>query len=228
MRLIKKLVSLVFASLFLLSTMVGVLAQNVHDVAVVSVTVTLPYGADACYPGWGNYPEEWRQIRIAVVVENLGTEYENFTVTTYYDDHAIQDYYGNHTQAVINLASGSNATLTFAWNTKGVKPCTYSGSYIPYTISANASIVAGETNTANNYKVDGTVVVRRPGDATGDGHCKVGDLAILGCFWYGGSYPSHGYNWLADFNGNRCIDVGDLAIIGANFYKDYHGVYPLL
>jgi len=202
-------------------------AQGVHDVAVVGVSVSLPYGASAVYPGWGHYPEEWRQIRITVVVENQGTEPENFTVTPYYDNCVIQGYVGlweypsNQTQAVTNLSPGANATLTFTWDTWGVPPCKYNFTgkyYVPYTVSANASVVPGEVDTADNTLVNGTVTVRLSGDANGDGMVTGGDLAILGRKWYM-IYPQPEYDWRADFNGDGRVTGTDLAILGRNWYK---------
>jgi len=109
----------------------------VHDVAVVSVTPS-PTEVTA-----GD------SVSISVVVKNEGTVAETFNVTAYYDTTAID------TQTVTNLASGATTTLTFTWDTTDVDED-------EYTIKAVASTVAGETDTADNTKVDGTVTVTAP------------------------------------------------------------------
>lgn len=85
-------------------------------------------------------------VTIEVTISNKGTESETFDVTTYYDDNEID------TQTGVTLAGGANTTLTFTWDTTGVDP-------EDYTISAEASVVSGETETDNNEFTDGTVTV---------------------------------------------------------------------
>lgn len=90
-------------------------------------------------------------VDINVTAKNLGTPLESFTVTAYYDSNTI-----GTPQMVTSLAPNSNITLTFSWDTTGVPLGTY-------TIKANASIVQGETNFANNEMVDGTVwIIKLP------------------------------------------------------------------
>ena len=107
-----------------------------HDVAVTSVTAsptTITVG---------------ESVAITVVVENKGTEAETFDVAAYYDDTVIG------TQTVTSLAPGASETLTFTWDTAEAGPGTY-------TIKAEASILAGETDLANNILIDGTVTVEK-------------------------------------------------------------------
>lgn len=105
-----------------------------HDVAVTSVTAS-PASARVGGPA-----------TITVGVENQGDYTETFDVIAYYDSTAIG------TQTVSSLASGDSTTLTFTWDTAGVAEGTY-------TIKAVASTVAGETDTADNTYIDGTVQV---------------------------------------------------------------------
>jgi len=110
------------------------------DIAIVSVTPS----ATEVVVG--------ESLNITVTVENQGTfHWENLNVTTYYDDTEIG------TQTVMNLVNGSSTTLTFAWNTTGVSPGTY-------TIMANATplfpeTVTGEFDKADNELTDGTVTI---------------------------------------------------------------------
>jgi hypothetical protein len=89
-------------------------------------------------------------VTVNVTANNLGTCNESFTLTAYYDSHVIGF------QQVTNLGQGSSMNLTFAWDTTGVPLGTY-------TIKANATIVEGEQNTANNEKIDDAVwIVQHP------------------------------------------------------------------
>jgi hypothetical protein len=86
-------------------------------------------------------------INISVTVVNQGEYTETFNVTTYYDSNVIG------TQTVVSLPKGASRTLTFIWNTTGVPLGTY-------TISAEASVVPGETDIADNTFTDGQVEVK--------------------------------------------------------------------
>jgi len=114
-------------------------AQVNHDVAVISVTPD---------PAWVEVGE---LLNITVVVENQGAESETFNVTAYHDTTAIE------TQNVTNLASGTNTTLTFNWNTTDLF---YNLVWHPgtYTVNATASTVPGETDTEDNTLVSLTRV----------------------------------------------------------------------
>ena len=108
----------------------------VHDVAVTNVTAT-PASVTAGQP-----------VYVNVTAANEGTAFENFTVVCQYDSSVIGS-------DAVALAPGSNAILSFIWNTASVPTGVY-------TISANASVVPGETNTANNRFVDGKVTITQP------------------------------------------------------------------
>lgn len=119
-------------------------AQVTHDIAVVSVT---PYPTKV---GWGLN----ESVDITVVVANQGTENENFTVTVYYDNATINSTL-IETQDVTDLASNTNTTLKFEWNTTNVPIGRYS-------INATAIFVP-DTDTADNTVIpDSTVDVVSP------------------------------------------------------------------
>ena len=106
------------------------------DVAIVTVTVS-PTTVTA-----------GQTVSVTVVVMNNGTSDETFNVIVRYDGVEIG------TQPVSDLArGGATKTLTFLWDTTGVAADTY-------TIEAEASTVAGETDTADNIKEGGTVTVQ--------------------------------------------------------------------
>jgi len=114
---------------------VTVSAALVHDVAVINVTPNPTVAA----PG--------QSVSVTVDVKNKGGFAETFNVTAYYDANPI----GTKTVTLDPDATGS-PTLT--WDTTFVVEGVYA-------ISANASVVDGETYTADNSYTDGTVTVQR-------------------------------------------------------------------
>lgn len=106
----------------------------IHDVAVTSVT---PSATDVV---------QGQPVTIDVVVENLGDVSETFDVTVWTGILELG------TQTVVDLPNGTSTILPFDWDTTSMAVTTY-------TISAVASTVAGETDTANNALTDGDVNV---------------------------------------------------------------------
>jgi len=105
-----------------------------HDVAITSVTIS---ATDVV---------QGDPVEIYVDVENQGEASETFDVTVWTGILELS------TQTVTNLAPLANTTLTFNWDTT-------TSAALTYTISAMASIVAGETDTADNAFTDGDVTV---------------------------------------------------------------------
>jgi len=167
--------------------------QVVHDVAVINVSVSPTTVAAG------------ETVTINVTVENQGSDYENFTVTVYYDDTAIAS------QNVINLFPSWNTTLTFYWDTTGMPRGNY-------TIKAEASIVPGETDIEDNTFTNGKVKVRILGDINDDGKVDMIDIYIsITAF---GSRPSRPrWNPNADLNNDDLIDMRDIYLAIANFGK---------
>jgi len=112
----------------------GFVMTVIHDVAVTAVTPSPSWA----YAGW--------PVNVTVVARNLGNVSETFNVTAYYDSTIIG------TITVENLAPDNETTLTFTWNTTGLTEGNY-------TLSANATIMPYELNTANNVYVDGDVQI---------------------------------------------------------------------
>jgi len=106
----------------------------VHDVAITGITLSKTF--------------VWQglSMHINVTVTNEGNIPETVNATAYCNTTSLE------TQMVTRLAPGANTTLIFTWNTTGFAPGNY-------TISANASIVPGETDTADNTYADGQVIV---------------------------------------------------------------------
>jgi len=103
----------------------------VHDVAVLPPIPSLPLKGDEYKAEVG------ATVQINVTAQNKGTAFENFTVTLYYNPTI-------GTKNVIDLAPGASTVLTFYWDTTAVTP------HKEYTLTAKASVVAGETSTADN------------------------------------------------------------------------------
>jgi parallel beta-helix repeat protein len=110
---------------------------NVHDVIVTSVT---PLETVIL---------EGQPLNITVDVSNTGYSSETFNATTYANTTQIGK------QTVTNLNSGANKILSFTWDTTG-------WALGNYTISANATILPDETDTADNSYIDDMVTVRLP------------------------------------------------------------------
>ena len=122
-----------------------------HDIAVTDV-IAYPTEVDA-----GDI------VTINVTITNQGDYNETFTVTVYADIIAynytwdaviglvdlwvdVGDEITVGTQTVTDLAPGANTTSTLTWNTTGVEAANY-------TISAQASTVPDEIDTADNLFV---------------------------------------------------------------------------
>jgi hypothetical protein len=109
-------------------------APEIHDVAVVDVTPS------------ETVVEQGTLVSVNVTVKNEGTTAETFDVTAYYNTTIIA------TQTVDNLASGSQKTLDFVWNTTDV-------TLGNYTLWAQASTVPGEVDTEDNTFINGVIEV---------------------------------------------------------------------
>jgi len=154
-------------------------------------------------------------MSINVTVKNQGDTTENFNVTAYSNETVIQT-------KSITLTSGDSTTLTFTWNTTGF----VKGSY---TISAIASTIPNETNTTNNIKADGIVIVAMPCDIAGstrtppappDGLVNYRDV-----FWflkaYGSDPTKPNWNPNTDMDNDNDVDYLDITILLQNFGRTY-------
>ncbi len=168
----------------------------VHDVAVTGI-VTSKTG---CLPletvGQG-YP-----LQVNVTVENQGTAAESFNVRANASDVLIG------TQSV-TLSAGETRVLTFNWDTTGV-------AYGTYGISADADIIVGETDTADNAMKYGNTLITLPGDVNGDGWVNAKDAVTVGTA-FGSRQGQPAYNPNADINGDGWVNAKDAVILGGFF-----------
>jgi hypothetical protein len=108
-----------------------------HDVAIIAVNASRyqAYIGDI--------------VEITAKATNLGDFAETFNITAYTNMFKVG------VRNFVFLDAGSNATLSFIWDTSSMKEGNY-------TIWAFADTVPGEIDTANNVFVDGKVTLRTP------------------------------------------------------------------
>jgi len=166
--------------------------QYLHDIAIVSVT----RNPDTTQVRKG------LNVSIEVVPQNQGLKTENFVVSCYANSTLI----GSKN---VSLCPGQLMPINFLWQTSAID----SGIY---TITAQVSVVSGETDTADNTFIDGKVLVRILGDADFNGLVEMPDFYM----WRGnfgktpdrfppGVYP--------DFDVNGLVEMPDFYIWRGNF-----------
>jgi hypothetical protein len=174
---------------------------GIHDINVTNVTTS----KDRCTP----MPTVGKTFTmgINVTVKNEGNFTESFTLTANATNATTSIVVG--TQTVSNLLSGETRILLFTWNTT-------SATYGYYTISAYATPVSNEVNTANNLFTDGAVRVVIPGDINGDGYVKIGDIVQV-ISYFGTTPSSPNWNPNADINGDNKVTISDIVITISHF-----------
>jgi len=116
----------------------------VHDIAINDITAWVPRGFNQFWVPRG------MPVYVNVTVENQGTSEENFNVTVYADRN-IGDLHIDIGTQNISLASETTTILNFTWDTTN-------SSYGSYYISANATVVSGEYDTADNVMIAGAKI----------------------------------------------------------------------
>jgi len=87
----------------------------------------------------------------------------------------LRSYYNTSSIATetVTLSRDDSTIITFVWNTTGL------AEYQNYIISAEASVVPGETDTDDNTLVDGVVRLVHIGDVNNDGQVRVDDILAI-------------------------------------------------
>ena len=154
-------------------------------------------------------------LNVSVTVANNGLFTETFDVAIYANGTQAAP-----SQTVTNLNAGQNATLVFQWNTTR---WIINNSIVEignYTLSATATPVPGEPNTANNTLIFGNINVMLPGDANGDGRTNMRDIVYFRDSGAFNAYPGMTrYNPQMDIDASGRIDTRDMLIIAINFGK---------
>jgi PKD repeat protein len=125
----------------------GFIMTLIRDVTIIHVAPSTNW----VYQGW--------PVDISITAKNLGNVSETFDVEIYYDGNLAG------TLPVVGLPPDIEANLVFTWDTTGVPEGNY-------TISAEATAVPFEYNTANNIFTDGNVRV----------FTQIRDVAIIDLF----------------------------------------------
>jgi hypothetical protein len=204
-----KYISAVFLLLLLIPLVARLgsgVGSEVHDVAVTHVTA------------WPNLTLP-SYVYVNVTVENQGTSYETFNATV----HA-----GNITATsaiVADLAPESNKTLKlkcdlFPFRAEIFPPPPWplrEPMIVNVTIWAEASVVAGEIDTADNVYINGTIsIIWWVLDLNGDGRINILDIAIM-AKEFGAPHPPL---WL-DINGDGKLDILEIAMVAKAFGQVY-------
>lgn len=168
-----------------------------HDVVVLDVT---PWPIWV-YEGW--------LVNTNVTITNRGNFTETVTLDLYYN---ITEGSKVGTQSGISIDSGEIKTLTFMWNTAGVKPC------LNYTMTAVAGIAFDSDTTNNALAASQQVRVRLYADINDDSKVDIIDVATAAKA-FGSFKTGPGWNPFADVNSDGTIDIRDLVLIAKNFGK---------
>jgi len=146
---------------------------------------------------------------INVTTDNQGPTIETFNVTLYYNTNQI----GTQT---VTLYVSQMKVITLEWNTTGLPLGNY-------TISAYATPVPNETDTADNNYTYGWIIISIAGDITGtdgwpDRKISIQDLFIVAKAF--GSHPRHPkWNPNADLNTDKKINIRDLKLVSDEYGK---------
>jgi hypothetical protein len=146
-------------------------------------------------------------VTIRVVVLNNGTIPETFDVTI-----ALATGSPIVMLNVFDLTVGSNATLTYEWNTSEVSIGTS-------TITASATVVPSDIDPTNNEKSRPLTVISPTGpntDLNGDGRVDMVDIAMV-AHAFGTHEGDARWIQVADINGDGIINMIDVATVARDF-----------
>lgn len=174
-------------------------ATLLHDVAVTDVAVA----PTRVYQGY--------RCEIEVSIANTGDYTETFNVTVYANTTIIG-------MKEVTLPGGNSTTLALNWNTSGFAKSSY-------TMSAVASTVPHETDTADNTFTDGQVTVAMIGDVNGDGRVDVKDVYRIGKAFGSAappepSPPDHPWDPDCDINNDGKVNMKDYYIVCQHYGEE--------
>jgi hypothetical protein len=171
-----------------------------HNVTVVNVTTYRTVAADNCVRAGHvhNY-----NVRVAnVTVENQGDFLETFYVTLYASN--VTDLLIG--KQLVSLASHTNVTLTFKWNTTSLTMADHKF----YTLKAVADTVTGEVDTLDNTLINGKIRLVLPGNANGDKIVNMVDIYTEGIIRFMKTEGQTGYTYNGDMNDDKIINYQDI------------------
>jgi hypothetical protein len=145
-------------------------------------------------------------VYINVSVTNRGEATAIFNLTAHLDTNPIE------TKRNVNLPPGVTTYLIFIVDTLPLKKGVY-------TISATATQVPGETNTADNTITDGTITETIQGDLDGNFKVNILDLSKIAIAWQSKPGDSH-WNPNADLDDNNLVNILDMTKAALNYGKE--------
>jgi len=144
---------------------------------------------------------------INVTVTNEGSTNEAFTLTVYWNTTNVI------ATTSVSLLVGETKIVPFTWEANETR-------YLNYTLSAYATPVLGETDTADNNYVDGTVIIVWPGDVDADKDVDLYDAVKL-LVVYGAKSSDPSYDPNLDINCDGKIDLYDAVTLLISYgYKE--------
>jgi hypothetical protein len=144
-----------------------------------------------------------------VAASDPGNYTETFNVTVYANTTIIASQN-------VTLSSGNSINVTSTWNTSGFAMGNY-------TISAYATPVLGETNTANNNCTDGWVIVSIAGDVTGPNGVPDGQVNLMDVYKVAMQFSTSAPTWdpywgpVCDINNDATVNLIDYYRVCMNF-----------
>jgi parallel beta-helix repeat protein len=166
-----------------------------HDIGITSVTTSkIIVGQDY-------------NVSISIMVFNYGNDTENINITIYANSTIIGEIRN------VSLSKKDFTISSFTWNTSGFAKGNY-------TIWAYAWPVLGETDTADNTLVYGTVKVTILGDVDGNFLVDIYDITAI-CVCYDSKIGQPLYNPNCDLDGNGIIDIFDVTAACVHYGQKY-------
>jgi hypothetical protein len=145
-----------------------------------------------------------KSAKVKVTVANEGTFAEDFEVTAYANGTTIGT-------AHVSVNGHESGIATITWNTAG-------WAYGNYTISANVTLVEGETDTSDNAMTDGKICVTLAGDVDGNYNVNIFDIVRI-AGGYGSKEGQTKYDGNCDIDGDGDIDIFDVVLAAGNYGK---------
>jgi len=145
-------------------------------------------------------------IPVNVTIMNYGVYTETFNITLYANITLVASQ-------IVAVANASSITITFMWNTNGFAKGNY-------TLSAIAEQVPGETYTADNTLVDGSIRVTISGDVDGDFDVDIFDVVKITSI-YASKQGDPRFSPNSDIDGDGVITIFDVVICTSHYGQKY-------
>jgi outer membrane protein assembly factor BamB len=174
---------------------------NPHDIGIVRVKTS------KTIVGQGY------KLSVSTSILNYGLYNETFTLTLYANETAIGPKIMIASK-IVSLARRNSASIAIDWVSTGF-------AYGNYTISANVTVVQGETDTADNtLKAAAQVEVTIPGDVDGDRHVTILDVVKITSI-YASKQGNPNFNPNCDIDDDGQITILDVVICTSHYAQKW-------